>query len=55
MKSKKFFFISALLVLSVTLMACSIPVIKVVKGSGTLATEIREVGNFDAIQLGRFR
>ena len=51
MKSKKFFFISALLLLSVTLMACSIPVIKVVKGSGTLATETREVGNFDAIQL----
>ena len=51
MKSKKFFFISALLLLSVTLIACSIPVIKVVKGSGTLATETREVGNFDAIQL----
>lgn len=51
MKSKKFFFISALLLLSLTLMACSIPVIKVVKGSGNLVTETREVGSFDSIQL----
>ena len=51
MKSKKFFLISALLMLSLTLMACSIPVINIVKGSGTLATETRTVGNFNAIQL----
>lgn len=51
MKSKKFFLISALLMLSLTLMACSIPVINVVKGSGNLATETRTVGSFNAIQL----
>ena len=51
MKSKKIFLITALLLLSLVLMACSIPVIKVVKGSNVMATESRDVGNFDAIQL----
>lgn len=51
MKSKKFFMITALLLLSLVLMACSIPVIKVVKGTGSLTTETREVGDFDSIQL----
>lgn len=51
MKSKKFFLITALLLLSLVLMACSIPVIKVVKGTGSLTTETREVGGFDSIQL----
>lgn len=51
MKSRKIILSSALLVLSLTLMACSIPVINIVRGSGTLATESREVGDFNAIQL----
>ena len=51
MKSKKIIFISALLVLSFSLMACSIPVINVVRGSGVLATETREVSDFDSVQL----
>jgi hypothetical protein len=48
---KKIIFISALLALSLTLMACSIPIINVVRGSGVLATETREVGDFDSVQL----
>jgi len=51
MKSKKIFLITTLLLLSLVLMACSIPVIKVVKGSSVMATESREVGSFEAIQL----
>lgn len=51
MKTKKIFLISALLLLSATLMACSFPVMRVVKGSGTLATETRSIGDFNAIQL----
>lgn len=51
MKSKKFFLLSMLLLLSLTLTACSIPVIKVVKGSKVMVTEAREVGSFEAIQL----
>lgn len=51
MKSRKIILSSALLVLSLTLMACSIPVINIVRGSGTLATESREVGDFNAVQL----
>lgn len=51
MKSKKIILISALLVLGLALMACSLPVIKVVRGSGVLATENREVGLFNAVQL----
>ena len=51
MKSKKIILVSGLLLLSLTLMACSIPFIKIVRGSGVLATESREVGNFDSVQL----
>jgi hypothetical protein len=51
MKTNKILAISALLLLSLSLMACSIPFINVVRGSGVLATETREVGDFDSIQL----
>lgn len=51
MKTKKIIFISALLALSLMMMACSIPVINIVRGSGTLVTESREVGAFDSVQL----
>ncbi len=51
MKSRKILLISVLLVLSLIVMACSLPVIKVVKGSGTLATESREISDLTAVHL----
>jgi hypothetical protein len=51
MKTNKFLAISALLLLSMTLMACSVPFINIVRGSGVLATETREVSDFDSVQL----
>lgn len=51
MKKKYFLTISMMIIASVVLSACQIPFIDVIRGSGNLTTETREVSGFDQIRL----
>jgi len=51
MRSKYFFILTILLMTSVVLSACQIPGINVVRGSGNVITEQRDVSEFNSVEL----
>jgi hypothetical protein len=51
MKNKTFLTLSLFIIGSLLLSACQLPFVDVVRGSGELVTETRDVGNFEGIKL----
>ncbi len=51
MKKRYFFVLTLLILTSLSLSACRLPFINIVRGSGNVITESREVGGFDEVRL----
>ncbi|MCB2210249.1 DUF2807 domain-containing protein [bacterium] len=51
MKNKVLIPLMLLVVLSLSITACRIPIVNVISGSGTMASESRDIHGFDAIRL----
>jgi hypothetical protein len=51
MKKRQLFFVLFLILTGLTLSACRLPFINIVRGSGEVMTETREVSGFDGVRL----